>query len=94
MTVVADADTREWAMPLEDKMLRRTVEREIAKHPIDYSLVRVLCISEVIYIDGVVKPIRGALGRGTSVQREMEKVVEAIKGMHGVKDVVADYRIE
>ena len=81
-------------MPLEDKMLRRTVEREISKHAIDYSLVRVLCINEVIYIDGVVKAIRGALGRGTDVKREMEKVVEAVKGMRGVKDVVADYRIE
>ena len=80
-------------MPLEDKRLRRTVEREISKHAVDNSLLRVLCINEVIYLDGIVSGIPGALGRGVNVAQEMRKVVEAIESMHGVKDVVADYRI-
>ena len=80
-------------MPLEDKRLRRLVEREISKHPVDNTLLRVLCINEVIYLDGVVSEIRGLLGRGVDLEREMHKVVEAIEGMKGVRDVVADYRI-
>jgi len=79
-------------MPLEDKRLRRLVEREISKHRIDNTLLRVLCINEVIYLDGVVSEIRGPGGRGVDVEREMHKVVEAIEGMTGVRDVVADYR--
>jgi len=80
-------------MPLEDKRTRRLVEREISKHPIDNTLLRVLCINEVIYLDGVVSEVRGLLGRGVELEREMGKIVEAIEGMKGVRDVVADYRI-
>ncbi len=80
-------------MPLEDKRLRRLVEREISKHPIDNTLLRVLCINEVIYLDGVVSEIRGPAGRGVDLKREMNKVVEAIEGMKGVRDVVDDCRL-
>ena len=79
-------------MPLEDKRLRRLVEREISKHAIDNTFLRVLCINEIIYLDGVVSEIRGMLGRGVALEREMAKIVEAIEGMKGVRDVVADYR--
>ena len=80
-------------MPLEDKRTRRLVEREISKHAIDNTLLRVLCINEVIYLDGVVREIRGPAGRGMNLEREMHKVVEAIESMKGVRDVVADYRL-
>ena len=80
-------------MPLEDKRTRRLVEREISKHPIDTTLLRVLCINEVVYLDGVVRAIRGPAGRGVDVIREMDKVVDAIKGIKGVRDVVKDYRL-
>ena len=80
-------------MPLEDKRLRRLVEREISKHPVDNTLLRVLCINEVIYLDGVVREIRGPGGRGVDLKREMSKVVEAIEGMKGVRDVVDDCRL-
>ena len=80
-------------MPLEDKRLRRTIEREINKHPVDSTLLHVLCINEVVYLGGIVSEIRGGLGRGVDVEQEMRKVVEAIESMHGVKDVVGDYRI-
>ena len=80
-------------MPLEDKRLRRTIEREINKHPVDSTLLHVLCINEVVYLDGIVSEIHGALARGVNVEQQMHKVVEAIESMQGVKDVVADYRI-
>ncbi len=80
-------------MPLEDKRTRRLVEREISKHPIDATLLQVRCINEVIYLGGIVSEIRGAFGRGVNVERQMDKIIEAIETMPGVKDVVADYRI-
>ena len=80
-------------MPLEDKRTRSLVEREISKHPVDNTLLRVLCINEVIYLDGVVSEIRGPAGRGVDLEREMSKVVEAIESMKGVRDVVAGYRV-
>ena len=80
-------------MPIEDKRTRRLVEREISKHPVDATLLRVRCINEVIYLDGLVSEIRGALARGVNVERQMQRVIEAIETMPGVKDVVADYRI-
>lgn len=79
-------------MPLEDKRTRRLVEREIIKRSLDNSLLTVMCINEVIYLGGVVRRLRGALGRGTDVEHEMAKLVEAIESMKGVKDVVCDYR--
>ncbi len=79
-------------MPLEDKRTRRLVEREISKHPIDNTLLRVLCINEVVYLDGVVREIRGPAGRGVDLRREMDKIVDAIKSIKGVRDVVKDYR--
>jgi len=79
-------------MPLEDKRTRRLVEREISKHPVDNTLLRVLCINEVVYLDGVVSGLRGPAGRGVDLEREMSKVVEAIESMKGVRDVVSDYR--
>ena len=80
-------------MPLEDKRTRRLVEREISKRSLDTALLTVACINEVIYLGGVIRRLRGTLGRGTDVEREMAKIVEAIETMSGVKDVVCDYRI-
>ncbi len=80
-------------MPIEDKRTRRLVEREISKHPVDATLLRVRCINEVIYIDGVVREIRGILSRGVKIEQQMQRVIEAIETMPGVKDVVTEYRI-
>ena len=80
-------------MPIEDKRTRRLVEREINKHPIDNTLLVVSCINQVIYLGGVVKRLRGGMGRGVDVESEMRKIVEAIEPFPGVRDVVCDYRI-
>ncbi len=80
-------------MPIEDKRTRRLVEREINKHPIDNTLLVVSCINQVIYLGGVVKRLRGTLGRNVELRDAMNNIIEAIKDIPGVKDVVCDYRI-
>ncbi len=80
-------------MPLEDKQTRRLVEREVAKHSIDYSLLTVAVINQVVYLGGTVSPLRGIMGRGVDIKREMDQICEAIEGMKGVNDVVNDARV-
>jgi len=81
-------------MPLEDKQARRLAERELAKHSIDNTLITVAVINQICYIGGRVAPLRGALGRGVDVQREMQLICEAVTGIKGITDVVMDARIE
>ncbi len=77
-------------MPLEDKAVRRIVEREIAKHSIDYSLLVVTVINGVATFRGRVSPLRGALGRGVEIKDEMRKIADAVRLQRGITDVVID----
>ncbi len=81
-------------MPLEDKRMRRLVERELTKRAsLDTTFLTVACINQVVYLGGRVKRMRGPAGRGADIEREMEKIIEAIESLPGVKDVVCDYKV-
>ena len=81
-------------MPLEDKRTRRLVERELIKRAsLDITFLTVACINRIVYLGGRVKRMRGGAGRGADVEREMDKVIEAIQPLPGVSDVVRDYRV-
>lgn len=77
-------------MPLEDKAVRRLVEREIAKHPIDYGLLVVTVINGVCTLRGRVAPLRGALGRNVDLKEEMRKIQEACLNIRGINECVLD----
>lgn len=77
-------------MPLEDKETRRLVEREIAKHPIDYSLLVVSVINGVATFNGRISPLRGAMGRGVNIKDEMKKIQDAVMNLRGINDCVID----
>lgn len=77
-------------MPLEDKETRRLVEREIAKHPIDYSLLVCSVINGVCTFRGRVSPLRGTMGRGVVVKDEMAKIVDAVLTIRGINECVVD----
>ena len=77
-------------MPLEDKATRRLVEREIAKFPIDYSLLVVTVINGVCTLSGRVAPLHGAMGRNVNLKEEVRKMAEAIRLIRGVHEVVVD----
>lgn len=77
-------------MPLEDKETRRLVEREIAKFPIDYSLLVVTVINGVCTLSGRVAPLRGALGRNVNIKDEVRKIADTIRLVRGVHEVVLD----
>ncbi len=79
-------------MPLEDKLLTRTVEREIGKHSIESSRLHVQVINSIAYIGGQVSKLEGALGRNMDLRDEMKKIADAVRHIRGVNDVVVDCR--
>ena len=83
-------------MPLEDKILRHTVEREIAKltQNIDTSLMTTAVINGVVYLGGRIKPWRGTAGRGVDVKRQVAVLQDALGNVRGVVQVVVDATIE
>ncbi len=82
-------------MPLEDKALRRRVEHEISKFGgLDITLLTVSVINNVVYLTGRVRRMRGPLGRGVDVKREMELLTEALLSMRGVNEVVMNAQID
>lgn len=83
-------------MPLEDKALRHTVEREIAKltQNIDTSLMSVMVVNGVVYLGGRIKPLRGTAGRGVDIKRQVAIVQDALTLIRGVQQVVIDAVIE
>ena len=81
-------------MPLEDKQARRLAERELSKHSIDNTFLTVAVINQVCYIGGRVTPLRGGMGRGVDLKREMQLICEAVGAIRGINDVVMDARID
>ncbi len=81
-------------MPLEDKQARRLVERELAKHNIDATMLTVAVINKICYIGGRVSVLRGIMGRNVDLRREMQLICEAAGAIRGINDVVMDARID
>lgn len=81
-------------MPLEDKAARRRVEHEISKFDLDFALTSVAVINQVAYFTGRVKRLRGFKGSGVEPRREMQKVVDAVRTLPGVKDVVLNCQFD
>lgn len=83
-------------MPLEDKMLRHTVQREVSKltQSIDCSLMTTAVINGVVYLGGRIKPWKGAAGRGVDVKKQVLLLQDALAQVRGVSQVVVDATIE
>lgn len=75
-------------MPLEDKATRRLVEREIAKHAIDYSLLVVTVINGVCTFAGRVSGLRGTMGRNIDIREEMRKIQDSVLLIRGINEVI------
>jgi hypothetical protein len=76
-------------MPLEDKKLRRTCEREIAKFALDTSKLNIRALNHIIYLEGRIRVLRGAAGTtGMSLDRTLESVQEVLLAVPTVREVV------
>lgn len=77
--------------------MRRRVERELPRFDLDFTFTTVSVINQVVYFGGRVRPIRARGLRGVDrpdTRREMMKVVEAVRAIPGVKDVVLDCQFD
>ena len=76
-------------MPLEDKQLRRRVEREIAKFSLDNSRMSIRALNHIIYFEGRVRIMRGAIGSsGAGLDKTLESLQEVVMQVPGVREVV------
>jgi hypothetical protein len=82
-------------MPIEDKALRRRVEHEIVRHgAIDMSLMTVSAINGVVTIAGRIRPYARIAGRGPDLRQEVGAIMDGVRSIPGVKDVVVSARFE
>jgi hypothetical protein len=83
-------------MPVQDKAIRHTVEREISKlsQSIDTSLMSVMVVNSVVYLGGRVKPLKGTAGRGVDIKRQVAIIQEQVALIKGITQVVCDATIE
>ncbi|MEN3000596.1 MAG: hypothetical protein ABDI19_01995 [Armatimonadota bacterium] len=77
-------------MPMEDVEQRRMVLREINKRRIDTSLMDVHVIHGVVYIRGVVRPLRG---QPVDLNQELEIIRRILRQKPGIRDVIIDVTI-
>jgi hypothetical protein len=76
-------------MPLEDRALRRTCEREIAKFSVDVSKLNIRALNHIIYLEGRIRIVRGAAGStGSSLDRTLEIMQEVLMQVPGVREVI------
>jgi len=74
-------------MPLEDKELRLRVMREFARRSLDTRFLDVYCNKGIVRLGGRVSRMRGA---DLDIREYFAKVVEIIRRIREVRDVVAD----
>lgn len=77
-------------MPLEDIELRRQLMHEVAKRPIDYSLLDLQVMRGVVYLRGTVRKLRG-------YDADPEKVIETLcrifRQKPGIREVVNEVTV-
>jgi len=77
-------------MTLADTRMRRDIQKELVKREIESNLINVSVINAVVYLDGELRAIRGAI---MDCRREREIIEEVITRMKGVRDVVNNLKV-
>ncbi len=76
----------------QDIEAQRIVRREIARRPIDSTLLHIQINHGIVILRGQVRPMRG---HQMDIHEEMQHIVKAIKQRPGIRDVILDvtYRL-
>lgn len=77
-------------MPIEDIALRRQLLHEVAKRPIDYSLLDLHVVHGVVYLRGTVRKLRGY---DADPAEEIEKLCRIFRQKPGIREVVNEVTI-
>ncbi len=74
-------------MASDQKQMQLLVRRELARRPIDCSMVDVHVSHGVVYLRGTVRPIRG---HDIDLQHEISILLTVLKQRQGIRDVVSE----
>jgi len=75
-------------MPLEDKQMRRRIEREIAKFPLDLTRMNIRFLDNCAYFEGRVRLMRtAASAQHAHLDKVLEGASQAIMHIPGVREV-------
>ncbi|MCC6444406.1 MAG: BON domain-containing protein [Armatimonadetes bacterium] len=77
-------------MPAEDKEMTRMVQREISRRYVDSSQVDVKAIHGVVYLRGVVRPLRNV---AVDLQQEIEIIQRILRNKPGIRDVINEMQV-
>lgn len=77
-------------MPIEDIAMRRELMHEVAKRPIDYSLMDIHVVHGVVYMRGIVRKLRG---HDADPAQEVETLCRIFRQKPGIRQVVNEVTI-
>lgn len=77
-------------MPMEDVAMRRQLMHEVAKRPIDYSLLDVHVVHGVVYLRGTVRKLRGT---DADPEKEIATLCRIFRQKPGIREVVNEVTI-
>lgn len=80
-------------MAVEDKMLAMRIRRLLARKAADLSLMEITCAKGVVTLTGEIRAPRGFKGK-IDLREELEDIIELIRRMPEVKDVLNTVRSE
>lgn len=79
-------------MSVQDSLMVRAIMRDIGKHPLDISDLRVNVSSGVVQLQGRIKPIRGYY-EDTDMTEVLNTLCKAIRQHPGIRDVIVDVQL-
>jgi hypothetical protein len=71
----------------DQKEMQLLVRRELARRPIDCSMVDVYVTHGIVYLRGTVRPLRG---HDIDLQAEISHLQTILKQKQGVRDVISE----
>ncbi len=77
-------------MSVEQKQMQMMVRREMARRPMDCSMVDVSASHGVIYLRGT---LRQAKGHAIDLKQELNMLITILKQKAGIRDVVPELQI-
>ena len=75
-------------MAHDNKDLQKKIRGQMARRPVDISMINVGVVGTVVYITGVLRPLRGHAEM--NLKEEMENIGKVLRSMSGVREVVWD----
>jgi osmotically-inducible protein OsmY len=72
-------------MTLQDTRLRRLIQKELVKRSVDTALINVFVTNGVVTLQG---ELRNQRGYAVDLRQEIEIILDVVRGMRGVRDIV------